>query len=517
MKILFVCFGQLGQGDGELTSPMASMRYRALIPARALGRRGYEVRVVVTGQGDWSDAEVTGLACDVAVISKSFNDSTESLARKLRERGTRIVVDVCDSHFDHPEFGGVFGRLVALGDTLTASTPAMAAVIAARTGREALVVSDPVEGPRGEARFSPRFPVLRLTWFGNAQSAASLEARVPELLELSKYLPVRLAVVTAGIPQVLALVERINQEGKPRVQALHAPWSADATWDFLRESDVVWITQGTDEAAQVKSPNRLLEGLWAGRLVVADDVPAYRPFAPFARVGQGLVKGVLGALNHPGKAEEAIRAGQRQVARDHSAFAIGERWGLALGQAPAPLRLNLGCGDKILPGFVNVDIVAMRAGARPDVICDLHDLAPFADASADEVMAIHVVEHFWRWDVEAVLREWIRVLKPGGRLVVECPNLASAAREFLANPVEGAREGPEGQRTMWVYYGDPKWRDPLMVHRWGYTPASLAELLAAVGLEAVRQEPAQYKLREPRDMRVVGVKSSSVPPPAASP
>ena len=44
------------------------------------------------------------------------------------------------------------------------------------------------------------------------------------------------------------------------------------------------------------------------------------------------------------------------------------------------LKLNLGCGDKILGGYVNVDVVEARAGMRPDVICDLHDLAPFSSA-----------------------------------------------------------------------------------------------------------------------------------------
>jgi hypothetical protein len=57
-----------------------------------------------------------------------------------------------------------------------------------------------------------------------------------------------------------------------------------------------------------------------------------------------------------------------------------------------------------------------------------------------------------------------------------------------------------------VFYGDPRWQDPLMVHRWGYTPRSLAQVMAQAGLVEIRQEPAQFKLREPRDMRVVGVK-----------
>lgn len=170
------------------------------------------------------------------------------------------------------------------------------------------------------------------------------------------------------------------------------------------------------------------------------------------------------------------------------------------------MKLNLGCGDKILPGYVNVDVAPSRAGRAPDVLCDLRSLKPFEDASADEVLAVHVVEHFWRWEVVGVLREWARVLKPGSPMILECPNLQSACEEFLRDPEAFSRPGPEGQRTMWVFYGDPRWQDPLMVHRWGYTPRSLAAVMAEAGLVEIRQEPAQFKLREPRDMRLVGVR-----------
>ena len=91
-------------------------------------------------------------------------------------------------------------------------------------------------------------------------------------------------------------------------------------------------------------------------------------------------------------------------------------------------------------------------------------------------------------------------------MIIECPNLLSACRTFLENPLQYSREDQNGQRTMWVFYGDPGWKDPLMIHRWGYTPDSLKALLAEVGLAEVRQEPAQFKLREPRDMRIVGIK-----------
>lgn len=170
------------------------------------------------------------------------------------------------------------------------------------------------------------------------------------------------------------------------------------------------------------------------------------------------------------------------------------------------IKLNLGCGDKILPGYVNVDVVQERAGHQPDVNCDIRALTVFEDNYADEVMAIHVVEHFWRWEVVDVIKEWVRVLKPGGKMILECPNLKSACEEFLKNPDAASMPGPQGQRSMWVFYGDPRWKDPLMVHRWGYTPRSLAQVMHEAGLRDLKQEPAQYKLREPRDMRVTGIK-----------
>ena len=95
------------------------------------------------------------------------------------------------------------------------------------------------------------------------------------------------------------------------------------------------------------------------------------------------------------------------------------------------IKLNLGCGDKLLEGYINVDLVEDRSGVKPDVNCDLRNLSVFESDYADEILSVHVVEHFWRWEVEQVLSEWVRVLKPGGKLILECPNLISACEEFL--------------------------------------------------------------------------------------
>jgi len=175
--------------------------------------------------------------------------------------------------------------------------------------------------------------------------------------------------------------------------------------------------------------------------------------------------------------------------------------------AEIPLvRFNLGCGDKLLPGYINIDVAQERAGKQPDIICDIRKLESLPDNHADEILAIHVVEHFWRWEIVDILKEWVRVLKPRGRMILECPNLKTACKEFLKDTNLGSKPGPEGQRTMWVFYGDPRWKDPLMVHRWGYTPKSLAQVMHEAGLTDLKQEPAEFKLREPRDMRITGTK-----------
>ena len=78
------------------------------------------------------------------------------------------------------------------------------------------------------------------------------------------------------------------------------------------------------------------------------------------------------------------------------------------------VKLNLGCGDKILPGYINVDIDLSRSEKhpdskpgsglsrtekRPDLDADIRDLSRIKPSIADEILAVHVIEHFYYWEV----------------------------------------------------------------------------------------------------------------------
>lgn len=155
----------------------------------------------------------------------------------------------------------------------------------------------------------------------------------------------------------------------------------------------------------------------------------------------------------------------------------------------APVKLDLGAGDKRHEGF-------LRVGLQPDhdIRCDLREIA-LPDDYADEAQAIHVIEHFFRWDALDVLREWRRVLKPGGLLVLELPDLAKCCRNFLKDG------GEKPRRSLWGLYGDPNYRNELMTHRFGYTPASLAALLREAGFVKIKHRPPAYHMAD-RDMRL---------------
>lgn len=163
------------------------------------------------------------------------------------------------------------------------------------------------------------------------------------------------------------------------------------------------------------------------------------------------------------------------------------------------MKLNVGCGGRSIPGYTGVDAVAERTAAE---IVARADAIPLADASVDEIMAIHLIEHVHLWESPKLLAEWFRLLKPGGLLVLELPDLVKCCR----NIVEGytlAGKHPD-QAGLWGLFGDPRKEDPFMGHKWGYTFKTLRPIVASVGFADIVERPTQWHPvgRERRDFRL---------------
>ena len=96
------------------------------------------------------------------------------------------------------------------------------------------------------------------------------------------------------------------------------------------------------------------------------------------------------------------------------------------------LRLNLGCGDRAVLGFMGVDIVI---GPGIDWVTNLAERWPWDDSSVSDVIAYDVIEHIA--DRIHFMNELWRVLEPGGCATIETPN-ASRGAGFWQDPTHKA-------------------------------------------------------------------------------
>lgn len=92
-------------------------------------------------------------------------------------------------------------------------------------------------------------------------------------------------------------------------------------------------------------------------------------------------------------------------------------------------KVNLGCGTRYHPDWINIDIVPQGSGV---IQGDLSRGVPLPDASGDVVYHAAVLEHMRRADATAFLAECFRVLKPGGILRVGVPDLERICHLYLA-------------------------------------------------------------------------------------
>ena len=99
-------------------------------------------------------------------------------------------------------------------------------------------------------------------------------------------------------------------------------------------------------------------------------------------------------------------------------------------QPPTGLRLNLGCGMNLLPGFINVD----KFGS-PDIQHDLERFPwPWPDNSVEHIVMNHVLEHLGQTTeiYFNIIRELYRICQDGGRIYITVPHPRND--EFLNDP-----------------------------------------------------------------------------------
>ena len=84
------------------------------------------------------------------------------------------------------------------------------------------------------------------------------------------------------------------------------------------------------------------------------------------------------------------------------------------------IKLHLGCFDRKIHNFINIDI---REDVKPDVVDNVFELNKFEKESVDLIYACHVLEHADYVETERALKRWFEILRPGGILRLAVPDM----------------------------------------------------------------------------------------------
>jgi len=158
--------------------------------------------------------------------------------------------------------------------------------------------------------------------------------------------------------------------------------------------------------------------------------------------------------------------------------------------------LHVGCGPQDqnnIHGFNNDNWKEIRfdidKNVNPDIVGTLTDMKLVKTNSVDAIYSSHNIEHVFPHEVPIVLKEFHRVLKDDGMVVLKCPDLQSVCEAVVNDKLlEPLYETSEGHKIspIDILYG---WRGPIaagneyMAHKGGFTYSVLKDAFNEAGFK----------------------------------
>jgi glycosyltransferase involved in cell wall biosynthesis len=326
---------------------VASVRIRCMNPLRELRRRGFPVELFRSERASSYQA---------VVYSKLYDAASYDEAVRLRAQGVRVVVDLCDNHFYNPagvpaltQAGVELRRMLRLADQLVASTPEVAAVMAAEAGadRQITVIGDAVE----ERIIGVEEPALArwirqrrlrsllarlehgrasgveasLVWFGihggphHDHGMADLQRVRPMLETLHRRHKLQLTVISNSRSKFARLIAPWS------LPTHYLEWSPATFLDALQAHDIALIPVTQNPFTWCKSNNRLATALSVGLAVVADSIPSYREFGEVSRLDDW-DRGLIEYVRNPDLRRRHAAEGRQYVLRKYSLERMADEW-----------------------------------------------------------------------------------------------------------------------------------------------------------------------------------------------
>lgn len=130
------------------------------------------------------------------------------------------------------------------------------------------------------------------------------------------------------------------------------------------------------------------------------------------------------------------------------------------------IKLNLGGGNTVIDGFINVD---RKTGQ------EVYPLE-YPENSVSEIRASHILEHFGLREIGSVLKDWYSKLVPGGLIKIAVPDLDKIV-DMIKNKTD--------EKAVMYLMGDQK--DSNHYHKSAFDKASLVDIMKHVGFVNVQE------------------------------
>ena len=320
MRTTFITYAKVTNREGKPYFLSAGNRLR-LVPAyNALAEAGFTPTIFGSAEESEIISAVQFQKADQIVFGKMIKPM-HRLLEACRDSGKRVIFDICDDPWDYAELHEMI-PLAAQADFCTASSEGLAGKLRAQLGVPVSVVSEPPDSAYGKPALAPKDSLLRLAWYGSSTNAASLTGIADTLAPLTADRRVELTIFSS----FKSSFDAILASSSPDFVIRFEEWVPDYLDKVLAETDLVLLPKRNDDRSELKSANRLVTAIAAGRLAIASPIPSYQSLAEWSVLTNDFLGGIQDVLARPDFYLDKLHQGQAYTRLKYDLPVIEAEW-----------------------------------------------------------------------------------------------------------------------------------------------------------------------------------------------